>query len=335
VRAAFLPPLLTALSLFAVAPTGAAEEGRMSGQYALATLPAPGTPAVGASQPDRAMRIGVYDPAAHFSATAGIDIEHIFVFWQALDRKALRAKLQYAGAHQRELMVTVEPYTHAVNWRDGGEHLFDDIVQGRFDAEIDMICQEVGRASGHPLIRWGHEMEDPTGRYPWARGDAAGYIRSYRYVVQRCRKSAPAARFVWSPKGERNLADYYPGDAYVDKVGISLWGLDRGDRAFYGHSRGFSEALAEKYRRVAGFAKPIMIAELGIGGDLAYRDAWLRQIADVAATARSFPLLHDIVYFNDIEPCPWPMGLGSPDWRIQPGLWARTQQPNLAVATIE
>jgi len=267
------------------------------------------------------LRLGVYDPGETFANVRDVSIEHVFVYWQALDSPALESKLRYAAERSRQIMITVEPYTRAENWRDGSERLFGEIEAGAFDAEIDAICKKVSGVPGHPLIRWGHEMEDANGRYPWARRDPAGYVAAYRHVVDRCRERAPSARFIWSPKGESNLADFYPGDAYVDVIGLSVWGLEKADQRFYGHRRRFSEALGEKYHRVARFSKPVVIAELGVAGGQAYRKRWLEEIAEPARIGRSFPLLRDIVYFNDKEPYHWPMGLGSPDWRINPHQW--------------
>lgn len=260
--------------------------------------------------------LGVYDPHRAFSDARGIDVEHIFVFWQALDLQEFQRSLAYAGLRGRQMMVTVEPYTRAPDWREGGEHLFSDIVGGEFAGEIRTICGELGNFPGGVLVRWGHEMEDPDGRYPWAREDAEGYKAAYRHFVEDCRRHAPRARFVWSPKGQGNLARYYPGDAHVDFVGVALWGLQAWDVALHGGSRDFRQTFAEKYGRVEAFGKPVVIAELGIAGDERYRHRWLADLFDALADGSAFERLRAVVYFNDKEPYHWPMGLGSPDWRV-------------------
>jgi len=260
--------------------------------------------------------LGAYDPHDRFSDTNQPQIEHIFVYWQVVDRAMLARKMRLARDKGRILMVTVEPYTKAANWRDHGDRLFADIEQGAFDPQIAAVCGAADDFPGELWIRWGHEMEDPTGRYPWARRDARGYIAAYRKFVDTCRKFAPRARFIWSPKGERGLAAYYPGNAYVDMVGVSVWGLEKWDRDQYGHPRGFAETFDEKYWRVERFGKPVIIAELGAAGGKAYRLKWLSEISRLSADRTSFPLLAGIVYFNDKEPHHWPKGYGSPDWRI-------------------
>lgn len=269
--------------------------------------------------PSGGTAFGVYDPHGSFAGDPDARISHIFVDWQVLDRARFRARIAEARRQGRGLMVTVQPYTKAPDWRAGGDHLFADILAGGFDREIDAICTDLGADPAPVLIRWGHEMEDATGRYPWARPDAEGYKRAYRYFVSRCRGEAPRAAFVWSPEGRRNLADYYPGDAYVDAVGLSLWGLQAADRAWYGGEHDFPQAFAGKYRRVAGFGKPVIIAELGVSGDAEYRARWFSSLFRTIQAGTMFPALRAVVYFNDKEPYHWPQGLGSPDWRIPPG----------------
>ncbi len=266
------------------------------------------------------VEFGVYDPGRAFSDAHGIGIEHIYVYWQQLDRRMLWARAGYAKARGRRLMITVEPYTRAADWRSGGHRLFRDILAGQFDRYIASVCAEVATLGGSAIVRWGHEMEQPVERYPWARKDAEGYKSAYRYFVERCRAAAPLARYMWSPKGEANLADYYPGDAWTDMVGLSVYGLQKWDRKFHGRDRTFAQVFGEKYARVARFRKPVVIAEFGVAGSDEYRRAWLEESARRLA---KFPRLTAIVYFNALEPASWPAGLGSPDWRVAPAAFLR------------
>jgi endoglucanase len=270
---------------------------------------------------------GVYDPHAVFADDHDVSIDHVFIYWQSADEQQLKEITLRTAARQRMLMVTVEPYTRAADWRAGGEHLFSDIVFGAFNTEIDKICSALGQLRGRALIRWGHEMEDPTGRYPWARKDAAGYKKAYRYFVDRCRRAAPEATYIWSPKGERNLADYYPGADVVDAVGVSVYGLQQIDQSLYGKERYFPETFAEKYNRLVAFKKPVIITELGVSGDSRYKSHWLETMFQSLQSSSPFNGLEAVVYFNDKEPSRWPMGFGFPDWRTTPErLWTRREQ---------
>lgn len=300
----------------------------MAAALSLAGLAAPGNATAGervipvSAGPShsgaRDLLFGVYDPHDTFGRVAGPQIEHVFIYWQSIDRDMLRRKMTNAAAMGRRFMMTVEPYTLAADWRTGADTLFSDILAGRFDQQIADVCGAAGAYPGTVWIRWGHEMEDPSGRYPWARKDAGGYVDAFRYFARSCRDMAPNVRMLWSPKGQTNLAGYYPGDGYVDLVGLSVWGLEAWDRKETGHARGFAEVFATKYRRVAGFGKPVVIAELGVSGSAAYRREWFSGVAALRTNPETFPELSAIVFFNDKEPYHWPGGLGSPDWRITP-----------------
>lgn len=290
----------------------------------------PATPG-NASEDRSRILLGVYDPQGEFAESSSVNIEHIFVYWQALDKQALRRTLSDAQERGRAMIVTVEPYTKAPDWRDGGEHLFADITAGLFDKEIDTLCGELTAFNGPLFVRWGHEMEDPTGRYPWARNDTEGYKAAYRYFVDACRRKIPQAAFIWSPKGEKNLARYYPGNAHVDFVGLAVWGHEAMDRDLYGGKRDFRSTFKEKYDRVVGFGKPVYIAELGVAGEEPYRNEWFKSLYEAISRPGEFNLLRGIVYFNDAEPHQWPLGYGAPDWRIKTGWFAAAR--NFTVAT--
>ena len=147
-----------------------------------------------------------------------------------------------------------------------------------------------------------------------ARGGDDSRGAAFRRVVDICRPLARRAKFMWSPQGEPGLAAYYPGNAYVDEIGLSLFALQRYDRDKYGRDRSFAEMLKPKYERVAGFGKPICIAELGYPGDEAYNRRWARAIT---AKNAAFPDLGCVVYFDENDPHAWPAPYGKPHWRIK------------------
>jgi endoglucanase len=255
---------------------------------------------------------GVYDPEHRFAGSDWLAIEHVFLSWRESAGPEWRAAIAYAAAHNRMLMVTVEPWT-AHN--RAAATLFGDILVGIYDSDIDRVCGDLGRIGAPIFVRWGHEMEDVTGRYPWAQKDSRGYVDAYRYFVSRCRSRVGQAYFVWSPKGKSNMNEYYPGADYVDYVGVSVYGLPKWDLDHYGRLIGFNERFQEIYGFASRFGKPMMIAELGMGKEPDYRRRWQ---AEIALAATKFPLLRLVVYFAAQDPEPWPDSYGAPDWRIAP-----------------
>lgn len=112
--------------------------------------------------------------------------------------------------------------------------------------------------------------------------DSSTYISAFRYVSEIMKELAPNVAMVWAPndisaKG-RSFEQYYPGDEYVDWIGISTytyryfqgkkdWGSlqDSIDSVFltgdYANPIKKINPIIEAY----GSKKPIMISETGIG----------------------------------------------------------------------
>jgi endoglucanase len=270
--------------------------------------------------PSDGVAIGIYDPHGAFSSDTSISIEHIFIDWN-MPPERTRSGLRSAERRNRSLMVSLEPFPRAGQM---AEAYVPDLLAGRYDAQLVAHCTALAGARGPAFLRFAHEMDLDNGRYAWSGLPAASYIAIYRHAVSLCRRLAPDLTFVWSPTGNEGLSAYYPGESFVDMVGLTLFGLEPWEELAYGRGRSFVEALAEKYRRIAGFGKPVTIAEFGVCGTPAYRGRWL---ADAGGEGpRHFPLLHSLVYFNDREPFRWPKAgaprrlsgcdVEYPDWRL-------------------
>lgn len=259
------------------------------------------------------MVLGSYDPNGDFTNDPTPEVEHLFLPWLDIDLATLVLADNYARERGRDLWITVEPWTWDQSRRITPEELRSGIFAGDYDPIIDALCAEIGQLGQPTTIRWAQEMEDTTGRFIWASWEPEDYIRAYRHFVERCRVGAPQARFMWSPKGEEGLEDYYPGDDVVDDIGLSVFALQQYDQDKFGRDRFFAERVKPGYDLVLPFGKPIYVAELGFIGDLAYVDKWAR---DSLLKYPEFPELLGVAYFNDREVAPWPDGYGLPDWRV-------------------
>ena len=120
--------------------------------------------------------LGIYDPDKRFKRKKRMSYEHLFIDWTDWHEIWLRDKVRYAAKRGRGILLTVEPWVRGSSKKSSGKTLFDDVANGAYDEHITLICTEVAAIGGKPLVRWGHEMEEVTGRYPWARKDSAGYI---------------------------------------------------------------------------------------------------------------------------------------------------------------
>src|SRR4051812_43270833 len=111
------------------------------------------------SASDRPINYGVYDPEGLFYNSDRIAIDHIFERWTEYDTARVARSQSRAAERHRWLMITLEPWRQA----DESADLFNDIIAGRYDRFINHSCAHIGLLDVPIFIRWGHEMEDPTG----------------------------------------------------------------------------------------------------------------------------------------------------------------------------
>lgn len=263
--------------------------------------------------PPGPMPYGAYDPGGDYTNDPDLTIEHIFLPWEDVALTSLLEADIYALERGRALMITIEPWTWTRDERNTPEFLRNGIEQGYYDANMRGICTVINTLQSPVSVRWGHEMENPDGQFIWGDWDPEDYIAAFRRMVEICREEAPRINVIWSPNGLENTEDYYPGDDYVDLVGLSIFGYEPWERAILGRTQTFTEILTERYARVAGFNKPVVVAEVGYSGSAEYVAQW---DGEVRQARPDMPLLVGVVYFDQTEVYPWPNDFGLPDWRL-------------------
>ena len=263
--------------------------------------------------PPGPLPFGAYDPAGDFTNDTDLTIEHVFLPWEDVTLDSLYQADQYALDRKRALMITIEPWTWTRDERNTADFLFKGITEGYYDSNMRGICQVIGTLQSPASVRWGHEMETRDGQFIWSAWKPKNYIASFKRMIDICRKEAPKINVVWSPIGLKNAKDYYPGDDYVDLVGVSIFGYEEWEKAELGHARTYTEALTERYNNVKDFGKPIVVAELGYTGSGEYVASWENE---VRAARPDMPQLVGAVYFDQAEVYPWPNDFPKPDWRL-------------------
>ena len=271
-----------------------------------------GAPAAQAAPPGD-VPFGAYDPGGDFTDDKDVVIEHLFLPWEDVYLPSLNDADAYAQARGRALLVTLEPWTWSRSERNTPQYLRRGISDGIYDANMRDICMVMGGLKSSVTLRWGHEMDDVSGQFIWAGWKPEDYISAYRRMIDICREVAPNIRVMWSPLGDEGMEAYYPGDDYVDVVGISVFGLQAWDQAKFNRDRSFVDVFGPRYQRAAAFGKPVVVAELGYSGSQSYVDAWENS---VRVTRAEYPQLVGVVYFDQREVYPWPENFGMPDWRL-------------------
>jgi|SoiMethySBSTD1v2_1073268.scaffolds.fasta_scaffold527099_2 endoglucanase len=287
---------------------------------ALAASAALTASALAAGSGSQNVRMGAYDPYGTFSRDSKISIEHIFVPWQDFNLASLNTVDQYARTRGRSLLITVEPWTWSYDNRtQTPAKLFAGIIAGNYDHFIRDFCRESASLKSAVTIRWGHEMDLGHDRYPWSAWAPDEYVQAYRHFVDTCRAAGEGLRFMWSPRGEPSLQDYYPGSDYVDNIGLTMFGFQKYEIALYGKGLSLTERLGSSYELVTDYGKDIYITEFGCHGD---RDYMKRCLDEARTVSTAFSRIKGIIYYNEVETHPWPGTNGMPDWRVMSKLFA-------------
>jgi hypothetical protein len=145
---------------------------------------------------------------------------------------------------------------------------------GAYDAYFSTLAGSlVADGQGSSIIRIGWEFNGSW--FPWAaNGQASAFVQYWQDIVTSMR-SVPGANFSfeWNPTrgdlGIGNLATYYPGDAYVDYVGLDVYDVESG--SYPGISAEFQYMQTEPYGLnwlasiSAAHGKPMVFPEWGLG----------------------------------------------------------------------
>src|SRR5262249_24259915 len=194
------------------------------------------------------------DPVRSFATNAGTRPNLIgeYVSWNnLLDVKAVQNAWSYGALYY----MVWEPYHTSVA----------AIADGRSNGYITRLAREV-RALNLPLaISFGHEFNGFC--YPWGTASgttAAQFVAAWR-LIHRLFTAAQATNVIWvwnpnviSAEPKLPLSDYYPGDAYVDWVGVTGYFSTTGPHTFDG-------LYGPTMQEIRGFtAKPFFIAETSV-----------------------------------------------------------------------
>ncbi|MDD5492547.1 MAG: glycosyl hydrolase [bacterium] len=188
-------------------------------------------------------------------------------------------------------------------------NVLDLIDNSVYDANLDALGNWIKNLARPVYLRVGYEFDNPDFGY-----DAEKYVRAYKHVVDHLRaQGITNVAYVWHSYASANSVtaiNWYPGDGYVDWVGISFFATDNIARM------NDIAAIAVQH------GKPLMIAEAtpyGIGtlsGQSSW-DTWFDPFFDYIA-AKKVKL---VSYINwDWETIPQFYNQGWGNCRIQNNL---------------
>ncbi|RXF68152.1 glycoside hydrolase family 26 protein [Arcticibacter tournemirensis] len=264
----------------------------------------------GLKNTDRGMLIGVYDPRKLLINEKAVSVEHLFADWGAIEDGTLERQIDSINSRGRSMIITVEPW-RGKRWPTSRDVL-KDMINGMYDPIIETTYRIISRAKHPVFLRFAHEMEIPTMRYPWQSQDPVTYIKAYRYFMQ-FGAHLKNIRRVWGPAGDRGSLEWWPGDDVVDYTSIAIYGLPDKNITDPRLQESFSTIFKRKSYRMRLVNKPLFITEFGVKGSESFQNNWLK---DAAFTIRKSNIIAGVCYFNQADnPEVWGK-IPAPDWGV-------------------
>lgn len=228
-------------------------------------------------------------------------------------------------------------------YENGLEHAIDHrlIRDGNFDSYISAFAVEAKNWGKPFIIRFAHEMN--LSRYHWGTTreqygpDSPDiYKQMHLHVVDVFRRQG-ATNVLWAfvPNAEsvpdisydgsagwNRISRYYPGDSYVDILGVDgyNWGTSKSAAKDGWESRwtSFSGLFSSPVRQLRELSpyKPLIIfetASTSLGGD---KDRWAREALGTASEWR----LEGLIWFQAKKEEDWRIGAGAvTEFPLRPG----------------
>jgi hypothetical protein len=200
---------------------------------------------------------------------------------------------------------------------------FNEVLNGTYDDYIDRFARDAKAFNERVLIRFLHEFNGNW--YVWSgnkngnvNGGPEKVVAVWKYVVDRFKKiGADNVKWLWVPHGPstdlsteswNQVSNYWPGDAYVDWIGLDgynfypqdPWGGVRPLRDFDNCFRALYDSCA-----VLG-KQPMMIAEFGTGefqSENFDKAAWVTDAFSKIKT--DYPRVKIFTWFNINKELDW------------------------------
>jgi cellulose synthase (UDP-forming) len=232
------------------------------------------------------------------------DIVSFYIPWGDDERCFVPEKaMQDVYKNSSVPMITWEPWENLFAQADTNgqpyneKHVFANIVKGRFDSYIHRVALQMKALRRPVFLRFAHEADNPF--YPWSTtggNTPAQFKDAWKYVHDAFVKdNAYNVIWVWNPWKPDAIANYFPGEDYVDWIGITAlnYGIYSPDKKSYTF-----EQLFYPFHKQAVITSglPVMIAEMGTLKQNGNQQKWLSN--SIKVMKRRFPEIKGFVLFN-------------------------------------
>ena len=172
------------------------------------------------------------------------------------------------------------------------------------DDKLQSWARSLAAVGAPVFLRCASEM---NGDWVQWHGDPAAYISRWRIVHDVMERLAPNVAMVWCPNATpaAKIDAYYPGDAYVDWVGVNFYvvSIHDNDPRQPAERENPADLFAHVYRKYAD-RKPLMICETGVSHQAAAKPSPEEAFAEArlghlyGCLPRLYPRVKAICYYD-------------------------------------
>lgn len=187
---------------------------------------------------------------------------------------------------------------------------YREIAQGKHDPYLRKFAREIWQVGTPINISFAPEMNGNWGVYQLGPSNTpADFVRAWQQLVRVFRSERAPVRWIWAvniqfPDMKNSYRSLYPGDAWVDEVGLD--GYNWGTTHSWNRWLSFQDTFGPSYQELKRLTtKPIQLGEVGSveqGGDKA---RWIKEMC------------RDLPGFKRVRRAFWfHLKDGAVDWRI-------------------
>ncbi|MEM6802575.1 MAG: glycosyltransferase family 2 protein [Bacteroidota bacterium] len=181
--------------------------------------------------------------------------------------------------------------------------VFEEIITGKFDSYIDEIVVQLRDLDQPIFLSFARQADKESS--PWYSSHEEAprlYTDTWQYLVNRfVAKGASNVVWIWEPNKAENFSAYYPGNNYVQWLGIGA--VNEGNPQEADSWKTF-EDLYEPFQAVISSdynlsQKPIMITRLEATLNSGEQDIWLSDA--MISIGMKYPEIRSVLFFRDRE----------------------------------
>lgn len=240
-----------------------------------------------------------FEDLAHKKVT----IAHYYRGWEALAESDLITEFDSLRTHNWVPMINANPYFFS-ECTSQKESIYKAIADGDCDSFLRRAGKNLSTIKKPFYLLFAWEMNNPQIEWSlkYTGSTAADFVSAWRHI-HTIFKEEHVTNAIWvfcpnTQDANTSYADLYPGDSYVDWIGLD--GYNWGTTQSWSHWQSFAEVFTASYSQLVNVApeKPFMLAEVNTTDQGGNKGAWYIEMF-TKQLPYNFPKIKMVIIYNE------------------------------------